>query len=98
MVCSNYARYTVEKTFPALQAFKGGNAIFTFPNTPIKCAGASHFMYLADECWRNVSACFLIQRTRISLSIAEMYRIYDGVEAETWRRGYKTFYMLNQLS
>lgn len=53
MVCSNYARYTVEKTFPALQAFKGGNAIFTFPNTPIKCAGASHFMYLADECWRN---------------------------------------------
>lgn len=55
MVCSNYDRHTVEKTFPALQAFKGGSAIFTVPNTPIKCAGASHFMYLADECWRKVS-------------------------------------------
>lgn len=53
MICSNYSRQTVEKTFPALRSFKGGNAIFTAPNTPIKCAGASHFMYLADEYWRN---------------------------------------------
>ena len=57
MVCSNYWRETVTKTFPAFQAFKGGNAIFTFPNTPVKCAGAPQkIMYLADEYWRNVSA------------------------------------------
>lgn len=54
MVCSNYWRETVEKTYPAFQAFKGGNAIFTFPNTPVKCAGAPQkIMYLADEFWRN---------------------------------------------
>ena len=56
MVCSNYWRETVEKTYPAFKAFKGGNAIFTFPNTPVKCAGAPQkIMYLADEYWRNVS-------------------------------------------
>ena len=60
MICSNYSRQTVEKTFPALQSFKGGNAIFTVPNTPIKCAGASHFMYLADEYWRNVCLVLLL--------------------------------------
>ena len=56
MVCSNYWRESVEKTYPALQAFKGGNAIFTFPNTPVKCAGAPQkIMYLADEFWRKVN-------------------------------------------
>lgn len=55
MVCSNYWRDTVEKTWPALQNFKGGNAVFTFPNSPVKCAGAPQkIMYLADEYWRKV--------------------------------------------
>ena len=55
-VCSNFCRTTVEKTFPAFKAFKGGNALFTFPNTPVKCAGAPQkIMYLADEYWRKVS-------------------------------------------
>lgn len=54
MVCSNYWRDTVEKTWPALQNFKGGNAVFTFPNSPVKCAGAPQkIMYLADEYWRK---------------------------------------------
>ncbi|XP_052767901.1 sulfide:quinone oxidoreductase, mitochondrial-like [Mya arenaria] len=53
-VCTNYVREYVEKTFPAIQDFRGGNAIFTFPNTPIKCAGAPQkIMYLADEYWRK---------------------------------------------
>ena len=55
MICSNYSRECVEKTFPALQAFNGGHAIFTLPNTQIKCPGSAQFMYLADEYWRNVS-------------------------------------------
>ena len=29
----------VEKTTEAIKNFKGGNALFTFPNSPIKCAG-----------------------------------------------------------
>ncbi|KAK3597937.1 hypothetical protein CHS0354_042282 [Potamilus streckersoni] len=53
-VCSNYWRETVEKTYPAIKNFKGGNAIFTFPNTPIKCAGAPQkIMYLAEEHWNK---------------------------------------------
>ncbi|KAL4237657.1 hypothetical protein ACF0H5_002371 [Mactra antiquata] len=53
-VCTNYRREYVTKTYPAIQNFKGGNAIFTFPNTPIKCAGAPQkIMYLADEYWRK---------------------------------------------
>lgn len=47
---SNYSVKTVEKTWKALQDFKEGNAIFTFPNTPIKCAGAPQkIMYLSED-------------------------------------------------
>ncbi len=49
-VVSNYDYRYVEKTWEALQTFKGGNAIFTHPNTPIKCGGAPQkIMYLADD-------------------------------------------------
>ncbi|XP_074091443.1 sulfide:quinone oxidoreductase, mitochondrial isoform X2 [Macrotis lagotis] len=51
---SNYSVRTVEKTWKALQGFKEGNAIFTFPNTPIKCAGAPQkIMYLSDAYMRK---------------------------------------------
>ncbi|CAL8373380.1 unnamed protein product [Arctogadus glacialis] len=51
---SNYSIQTVEKTWIALQNFKEGNAIFTFPNTPVKCAGAPQkIMYLADSYLRK---------------------------------------------
>ncbi|NWI08416.1 SQOR protein, partial [Crypturellus soui] len=51
---SNYSVHTVEKTWRALQDFKEGNAIFTFPNTPIKCAGAPQkIMYLSEAYWRK---------------------------------------------
>jgi sulfide:quinone oxidoreductase len=39
-VCSNYAYEYVDKTWECLRTFTGGNAIFTQPNTPIKCGGA----------------------------------------------------------
>ena len=39
-LCSNYTYETVESTWETLRNFKGGNAIFSYPNTPIKCAGA----------------------------------------------------------
>ncbi|XP_075711342.1 sulfide:quinone oxidoreductase, mitochondrial [Rhinoderma darwinii] len=51
---SNYSVKTVEKTWNALQDFKKGNAIFTFPNTPVKCAGAPQkIMYLSEEYLRK---------------------------------------------
>ncbi|XP_043929295.1 sulfide:quinone oxidoreductase, mitochondrial [Protopterus annectens] len=51
---SNYSVHTVEKTWKALQDFKEGNAIFTFPNTPVKCAGAPQkIMYLSETYFRK---------------------------------------------
>lgn len=53
IVCSNYIdpKYTWE----CLKNFKGGNAVFTQPTTPIKCGGAPQkIMYLtADYLRRN---------------------------------------------
>ena len=55
-VCSNYHQDYVKKTFPSIQNFKEGNALFTFPNTPIKCAGAPQkIMYITDYHFRQVS-------------------------------------------
>ncbi|KAG0004684.1 hypothetical protein BGZ79_008432 [Entomortierella chlamydospora] len=53
-VTSNYSSDSVEKTDEFIKAFKGGNALFTMPSTPIKCAGAPQkIMYLAEEQWRK---------------------------------------------
>lgn len=47
-VCSNYI--DPEKTWKVIKNFKGGNAIFSLPSTPIKCGGAPQkIMYLAEE-------------------------------------------------
>ncbi len=49
-IVSNYSYDIVDKTWEALRQFRGGNAVFTFPSTPIKCAGAPQkIMYLADD-------------------------------------------------
>ena len=52
VVCSNYT--DPEHTWEVLQNFKGGNAIFTQPTTPIKCGGAPQkIMYLAESYFRK---------------------------------------------
>ena len=49
-VVSNYDYDVVDRTWAALSSFTGGNALFTFPSTPVKCAGAPQkIMYLADD-------------------------------------------------
>jgi sulfide:quinone oxidoreductase len=53
-VCSNYI--DPEKTWNLLRRFKGGNAVFTQPTTPIKCGGAPQkIMYLAEEYFRKTN-------------------------------------------
>ncbi len=53
-LCSNYSYDTVDSTWASIQAFEGGTAIFTHPNTPIKCGGAPQkIMYLAADYWRK---------------------------------------------
>jgi sulfide:quinone oxidoreductase len=53
-VCSNYI--DPNKTWKLINNFKGGNAVFTQPTTPIKCGGAPQkIMYLAEEYFRKTS-------------------------------------------
>lgn len=52
VVCSNYT--DPEHTWEVLKNFKGGNAVFTQPTTPIKCGGAPQkIMYMAEEYFRK---------------------------------------------
>jgi sulfide:quinone oxidoreductase len=53
-VCSNYAFDCAPYTWETIRNFKGGNALFTYPATPIKCGGAPQkIMYLADDTFRK---------------------------------------------
>jgi len=53
-VTSNYSYDSCEKTFDFIKDLKGGVAIFTFPNTGIKCGGAPQkIMWLADDYFRS---------------------------------------------
>ena len=53
-VTSIYDKRYTEKTYSALSRFKSGKLIFTFPQPPVKCAGAPQkIMYLADEILRR---------------------------------------------
>ncbi|MCB9731923.1 MAG: NAD(P)/FAD-dependent oxidoreductase [Deltaproteobacteria bacterium] len=49
-ICSNYSYETVGSTWDNIRALKKGKAVFTFPATPIKCAGAPQkIMWLAEH-------------------------------------------------
>lgn len=49
-VCSNYSYEHVDYTWEMIRTFRGGNAIFTHPATPVKCGGAPQkIMYLAED-------------------------------------------------
>ncbi|NHN88530.1 TIGR01244 family phosphatase [Acetobacter sp. LMG 1627] len=53
-VTSNYRYDLAPYTWELVQSMKGGNAIFTQPPMPIKCAGAPQkAMYLACDAWRR---------------------------------------------
>lgn len=53
-VCSNYLPQYAAYTWQCLQDFNGGQALFTQPAMPIKCAGAPQkILYLACDYWRR---------------------------------------------
>jgi len=53
-VCSNYSRDHAAYTWEAIQAFQGGNAVFTCAPMPIKCPGAPQkIAYLADDIFKR---------------------------------------------
>jgi sulfide:quinone oxidoreductase len=56
-VCSNYSYEHADSTWRFLQAVDKGNAVFTYPSTPIKCGGAPQkIMWLADHHLRKRDA------------------------------------------
>lgn len=53
-ITSNYDKRYTRYTWESLQAFQGGNALFTQPHTPIKCGGAPQkIMYMAEHYLRK---------------------------------------------
>lgn len=53
-VCSNYSVQHVPYTWECIKNFKGGKALFTNPNTPVKCGGAPHkIMWLAADYFKK---------------------------------------------
>ncbi|MEK8044682.1 FAD/NAD(P)-binding oxidoreductase, partial [Burkholderia contaminans] len=53
-VTSNYRYDLAPYTWELVRAFRGGNALFTQPPMPIKCAGAPQkAMYLSCDHWRR---------------------------------------------
>ena len=53
-ICSNYSFQQVDYTWECVRNFKGGTALFTMPNTAVKCGGAPQkIMYLADDHFRR---------------------------------------------
>jgi sulfide:quinone oxidoreductase len=53
-ICSNYSFEHVAYTWETIRGFKGGTALFTVPNTAVKCGGAPQkIMYLADDAFRR---------------------------------------------
>jgi sulfide:quinone oxidoreductase len=68
-VCSNYSRDHAAYTWEAIQAFKGGNALFTCPPMPIKCPGAPQkIAYLADDVFQRDPA--LAARSKVIYATA----------------------------
>lgn len=53
-VCSNYSFEQAPYTWECFKNFKGGKALFTNPNTPVKCGGAPHkIMWLAADFFKK---------------------------------------------
>ena len=53
-ICCNYSFDTVESTWENIRNFKGGTALFTHPDTPVKCGGAPQkICYLAEDHFRK---------------------------------------------
>lgn len=49
-VVSVYSPLYVRKVLPAVNKLESGTAVFTYPNTPVKCAGAAQkICYLSEE-------------------------------------------------
>lgn len=78
-ICSNYSYQQVDYTWECVRGFKGGTALFTMPNTAVKCGGAPQkIMYLADDAFRRFGvrekSQVIFASAQASLFAVERYR------------------------
>ena len=97
-ICSNYSAEHVAYTWECIRKFRGGTALFTVPNTAVKCGGAPQkIMYLADDAFRRQG---VRDRTQILFaspapaifSVAKYRKTLEGVVA---RKGIETRFRHN---
>ncbi|VVE44443.1 pyridine nucleotide-disulfide oxidoreductase [Pandoraea communis] len=80
-VTSNYRFDLAPYTWSLVREFKGGNALFTQPPMPIKCAGAPQkAMYLSADTWRQHGA---LDKTKIEFHLVApaLFGVKDYVPA-----------------
>lgn len=94
-ICSNYSYGTVDSTWEAIRNFRGGTAVFTMPNTAVKCGGAPQkILYLAEDYFRRTG---IRDRTRVlfvapgtKIFSVDKYRpVLEGIIA---KRGIETMF------
>ncbi|KQL44752.1 pyridine nucleotide-disulfide oxidoreductase [Brevibacillus choshinensis] len=99
-VCSNYSYQTVDSTWDNIRNFKGGTAIFTHPNSPVKCGGAPQkIMYLADDYFRklNVRNQSEIIFASAKASIFDVAKYANTLDKVVQRKNIQTMYKRNLI-
>lgn len=97
-VCSNYSKDHVEYTWHTMRSVENGKAIFTFPSTPIKCAGAPQkVMYLAEETFRNTGVRNNVEVKFVSAgqAIFGVQKYRDALEKILKKKNIKTAFKYN---
>ncbi|WLR51705.1 FAD/NAD(P)-binding oxidoreductase [Bacillus tianshenii] len=99
-VCSNYTYETADYTWETLRNFKGGNAVFTHPNTPVKCGGAPQkIMYLAEDYLRQMGirdkANIIFGSANPAIFDVQKYR--DALEKVVKRKEIETMFRHNLI-
>ncbi|MEZ4985433.1 MAG: FAD/NAD(P)-binding oxidoreductase [Saprospiraceae bacterium] len=100
-VCSNYAYDTVETTFQNIKSLKKGTAIFTEPNTPIKCGGAPQkITYLACDYWKreNIRNNINVQFCKGGVGIFAVKKYADALDKVVERHGINTNWNKNLVA
>ncbi len=99
-VCSNYAYAYVDMTWEFIRHFKGGAALFTMPNTAVKCGGAPQkIMYLADDYFRRSG---VRDRAHVMFASAQscifaVKKYADALDTVIARKGIETLYQHNLI-
>jgi sulfide:quinone oxidoreductase len=100
-VISTYSRPHLAASWQAIRDFRGGTALFTHPDTPIKCGGAPQkVMYLADDIFQASSGVGVNARVIFCSAQAQLYPVeaYNAtVERVVARRGIETRLLHNLI-